>query len=723
MSQSIETLGDVSANEGDVLLVAHICHSDGTVKESSTNAVDGLPLRNECLSTSDTTTAENQSGTSCQQAISPLGAGDDEGSLLVSAVASNLLERDEPVAESCTSLPAPRMTSAEAWAAVRRRLEHAPRMTSTQAHVTALDKRNPQELNVASAVDIEVDVTPSVGKTASLLQAIQKHDKDYAEALIGAGGTVDPEADDVRDAICMAVSVGELDTLQLLMRAKASFDNTEVPLPRGKIHPSSTPVSGDNKKSERRLVQKKVALDTMKEQGQTPLELACDRGSYSTVKKLHQEGVCISPADTWVTATLCQLAADKESEFFRLLLKMKAQSHMRTCVNGETPLLAAIRGGAENCVNVLRAYGVLLDPQDSTVQRIVCNTAAKGEFDKLRLLVRAKASVDVLDDLGRSPLELAIAGKHKEIVNYLKTRQGTSSRDKAGQSDLLTSTEDHIKATVECDTSNALVDQVKDCRLASICDGATTATSAVVLKPAVLTQLDSTSLFVAVIKGDTQAVQSLIDANVPINVTDDQGRTPLLLAIGENHPHVARVLLDAGADHSIVDQFHRTPLSIAAAWGHLDSLNMLIQAGAALNAVNNYNQTALFLACHNRQIAAAETLLAARADPDVCIPTVGTALSAASLRGHIDTMNMLLDAKADVGVTNNRGRTPLHFAARFGHADAAQVLIASGANVNAQDADGFTPMSLAAAHGRVGVVQVLREAGAHVSLATSERLP
>ena len=67
----------------------------------------------------------------------------------------------------------------------------------------------------------------------------------------------------------------------------------------------------------------------------------------------------------------------------------------------------------------------------------------------------------------------------------------------------------------------------------------------------------------AVKNGDAGRVQMLIEQKAAVNLQDQYGRTPLLVAMANEHVAVIRVLVEAKADVELQDQFGRTPLDAA----------------------------------------------------------------------------------------------------------------------------------------------------------------
>ena len=74
-------------------------------------------------------------------------------------------------------------------------------------------------------------------------------------------------------------------------------------------------------------------------------------------------------------------------------------------------------------------------------------------------------------------------------------------------------------------------------------------------------------LHVAANRGDADMVSLLLRASAEVDVKDEDGNTPLLLACRAEHLELAQVLCDKGADASAANHKGNTPLLAAVAAG------------------------------------------------------------------------------------------------------------------------------------------------------------
>jgi uncharacterized protein len=80
--------------------------------------------------------------------------------------------------------------------------------------------------------------------------------------------------------------------------------------------------------------------------------------------------------------------------------------------------------------------------------------------------------------------------------------------------------------------------------------------------------------------GDLPKLVELLDAGVPVNLTNGTGDTLLILAAYHVHADVVTALLERGADHARVNDKGQTALAAAVFRRHRDIVTGLLDAGA-----------------------------------------------------------------------------------------------------------------------------------------------
>jgi ankyrin repeat protein len=199
-----------------------------------------------------------------------------------------------------------------------------------------------------------------------------------------------------------------------------------------------------------------------------------------------------------------------------------------------------------------------------------------------------------------------------------------------------------------------------------------------------------------------------------VEIHDENGLTPLLLAINSNCESIfRRLLMLTGLDLEAKGWVRRTPLATAAWLGRQEMVKLLLEKGADLESRDQDCQTPLILAAVDGHEEIVKLLLDNGASLE-CKDILGqTAISWAAEHGHAKTVELLLARGAVPDSSDNYGRTPLSFAAKKGHDTVAKLLLEAGADPNSKTMNGNTPLIYAAMYAReaVAVIRLLLEAG------------
>ena len=157
----------------------------------------------------------------------------------------------------------------------------------------------------------------------------------------------------------------------------------------------------------------------------------------------------------------------------------------------------------------------------------------------------------------------------------------------------------------------------------------------------------------AAMKGNKQAVRSLIQQKANVNAPQSDGTTALHWAVRADDLETADLLIRAGAKATAANRDGATPLLLAAVNGNGPMLEALIKAGADPNTpLSKYQDTALMMAART---------------------------------GRTEAIKVLLDHGAQVNAKESWGETTaLMWAVSERHAPAAKMLVERGADVNAR---------------------------------------
>lgn len=154
--------------------------------------------------------------------------------------------------------------------------------------------------------------------------------------------------------------------------------------------------------------------------------------------------------------------------------------------------------------------------------------------------------------------------------------------------------------------------------------------------------LDSTSpLIDAVIDGDAQKVNNLLQTEENIDKQDYEGWTALHWAVKASDFETSRAVLEAGANPNIEDNYGIVPLMTAAGDGHLEIVQMLLATDVNIDHQNYDGWTPLIYAVSNDQIDTVRALLEAGANIEIKDNQDSTALMLAIQRGNQEITALL----------------------------------------------------------------------------------
>lgn len=404
------------------------------------------------------------------------------------------------------------------------------------------------------------------------------------------------------------------------------------------------------------------------------LKVAIRSGSLEEIRRL-------SPAELEIVrhhvepdgSTLVHLAAGESTgDALKLLLSSGRLCSEPRTRDGSTPLHAAAAVGNLSTAKALIEMGVSVDG------------APPGQSQTAA---------------ARTPLHLAILGKHKEMVKLL-----------------LQSGADPEK---QCNAGNAL--------LCSLLGGDNHDIAKLLLAHGVDPRKATQSGFTA-LHCDAEWAMSggiiaeLVRSGLPVDVKQEDGRTPLFRTILFDRKTNADVLLSLGANVNAVDNYGNTVLHKIAQEGDrkAEMATFMISRGANVNAVSFYGETPLHKAAFfgNSQIAL--ILLQNGADPNALM---NDSFNRHHDRGYVASKDFARQCKLNKipPVTEwCDGWTPLHLAAKSYSDECLKILLDHGSDRNARLSIGWTPLNVAQEAKQTRKVQLLRDTRDSVSRGTQD---
>lgn len=171
---------------------------------------------------------------------------------------------------------------------------------------------------------------------------------------------------------------------------------------------------------------------------------------------------------------------------------------------------------------------------------------------------------------------------------------------------------------------------------------------------------DKCKLFEAVIKNNIARIELLINEGCDLNIRDQDGFTPLILAIAtKKNIKVVKLLLTANSiDVNIRDKNGRNPLIWAASKGVYDIAQLLIDKGADLNLrTKKEGYTALTTSIVFGHKELAKLLIVKGANLDLRDKNDRTALMWSILYDYVELEKLIINNDADVNLRDKNDRT------------------------------------------------------------------
>lgn len=180
-------------------------------------------------------------------------------------------------------------------------------------------------------------------------------------------------------------------------------------------------------------------------------------------------------------------------------------------------------------------------------------------------------------------------------------------------------------------------------------------------------------------------IQPLLDKGIPINCTNEDGDTPLHIAIKEGYGPIAKALIDKKANVNFKNKTGLTPLHLACLSSNrcLENITQLIHAGANANDQDNNGQTPLHYVSHRSP-----------ATPNTRLYFVYQMCQKIKDETDLEILQFLINNKAQINCQNKNGVTPLHIACHDNQPTKVELLLNFGANIYSKIKSGHTPFQL-----------------------------
>jgi ankyrin repeat protein len=378
----------------------------------------------------------------------------------------------------------------------------------------------------------------------------------------------------------------------------------------------------------------------------TPAVLAQEAHNYFISHQLTARRALIQELNR-----LINLAAEHgDTDLLVKLIKWSGKScDVMDVFSGYTPLQVACLNGYHDMAEKLLELGATVDKKNRNHSTALHLASKGGSLQCAQLLIQNGADVQACDLSGASPMHLACSSGHLDIVRELLSYGGSPNlRDATG----------------------------------------------------------ATPIHDAASQGNVQMVELLFkQSGVEIEVTTNDGFTPLLVAASRGHVKVATTLLERGADPNAKNVLGQTPLHVAAFIGNVPMIELLHKHGADISAINRQNFTALHYAVRSGILQAVIVLVELDCPLDVItgeFESVSSEYGTYKFGPQKSTLESTERSRSALD-----GSTPAHLASCFGFLDIVEYLYRQKANFAICTNAGYSPLHLAVQEGHLNVVHFL----------------
>ena len=445
-------------------------------------------------------------------------------------------------------------------------------------------------------------------RESSLSEAIQAGDREAIQKLLKDPAVVKATEADGTTPLHWAVRADDVETSKALLKAGANASAAN----RYGVTPLSLAAVNGNAALVETLLSAGASANTIVSKGQTVLMTAARTGNPAAVRVLLEHGADVNARESQLGETaLMWAASDNQAEVVTLLAGRGADVNARS----STIQFPKDRFGLEGVLTIL--------PHGNWTPLMYA--ARDGGVDAARALARAGADVNATDPDGTTAMILAIMNAHYDTANaILEAGADPNITDKAGMAALYAAVDmsslgevygmpprkvnDTLKPT---DLISRLIAKgsVVDARLTSPTlqrnhtpgEGQLGAGTTPLMRaarngdyaamkillaagadPTVKQPRGTTALMMAsglgrglgVFAKDygteadlRQAVELLVERNVDVNASTDDGITAIHLAAQGGLDSIVRVLAKAGAHLDVKDKRGRTPVDMAMGVG------------------------------------------------------------------------------------------------------------------------------------------------------------
>ncbi|KAF5296332.1 hypothetical protein FQA39_LY12549 [Lamprigera yunnana] len=400
------------------------------------------------------------------------------------------------------------------------------------------------------------------------------------------------------------------------------------------------------------LVEHKQDVNISNKSGNSRLLVALQSKKKSSVELLLKYGASINIVNNegfscLHYATLCE--PEVMSQFLcRDFLERKNK-------NGNTPLLVAIMNGRTDNILSLIQYGADLSASNNDGDTSMDVAINLGNTIVIKLLLDNGSDPHTVNRHGETCiLKAAEAGDEVLVENLLDKNVDVNIISNKRYTPFLASLE-----RGHCNLAKLLILRGANVRIR---------------------RTTGNNLHFAITQ-KVNVIQELLDAGLDIDMRDDIGYTPLLLALQFGLLKIAKLLIENGANIHAINDAGNSSLHFAVTQNSKDLLLELLCKGVTTEHRNAFNCTPVLLAIGNKKLHIAQTLIRGGANYQVCDNDGNSCLHYAAINGFNKLVSELILCGLNMDKENYNQQTPLCLAFEYKKLSTVKMLIRSGAKV------------------------------------------
>ncbi|XP_051866677.1 CARD- and ANK-domain containing inflammasome adapter protein [Pristis pectinata] len=450
------------------------------------------------------------------------------------------------------------------------------------AHIYALDTESRTPLHVASQNNffpivklmVKEEARNDKRKKSFLHMAALRDESKIAESLLKCGAVADIKDEKNRTPLIHAISLGNLNTVKVLLEAGA-----------------------------------KVDVDM--------IDAALNGNNQSLIKLILEYATGISP--TVLVNALFKAVQKNQHRTVGILIEKGTDTNTRNEMQ-YTPLLLAAELGHAESVKVLITKGAHLTDRTPNMNSALHLAAQTGSLSVAKLLIDEGMDVNIIGCGDQTPLHIASFHNQPSIIEALiRAGSKVNAVTKEGITPLHIASQRGNRETVECLLQNKAGVNAKDRLMRTPLHMAAVVGDASIAELLLSSQADpnavnkekKTPLHLAANEGHLDFVSMMLSRRARFAAKDMDGNTPMHYAASRSHSIVVKALLLAGKNKNIDDKniWRKTPLHLAAEHGHEGLVELLLVSGSSINALDNAKDTPLHCACKSGNINTAQKLI------------------------------------------------------------------------------------------------------------------